>query len=60
MQNGKPSLLLPDRPLSGLGPVLVEVMFEAFERIRDEGDTVLLMERHVLAAFEVADLLRAG
>jgi len=40
--------------LSGLAPVLVDVIFEAIERIREEGDT-LLMERHALAAFEVAD-----
>ena len=55
MQNGKPSLLLPDRPLPGLAPVLVEVIFEAIERIREEGDTGLLMGQHALAAFEVAD-----
>jgi ABC-type branched-subunit amino acid transport system ATPase component len=45
MQKGKPSLLLPDRPLPGLAPVLVDVVFEAVERIREEGDTVLLMEQ---------------
>ena len=33
MQNGKPSLLLPDRPLPGLAPVLVDVIFEVIERI---------------------------
>jgi hypothetical protein len=43
MQNGKPSLLLPDRPLPGLAPVLVDVIFEAIERIREQDDTVLLM-----------------
>lgn len=44
MQNGKPSLLLADRPLPGLAPVLVDVIFEAIERIREQDDTVLLME----------------
>jgi hypothetical protein len=52
MQNGKPSLLLPDRPLPGLAPVLVDVIFEAVERIREQDDTVLLMEQHALAALE--------
>jgi hypothetical protein len=47
MQKGKPSLLLPDQPLPGLTPVLVDVC-EAIERIREEGDTVLLMEQHAL------------
>ena len=57
MQNGKPSLLLPDRPLPGLAPVLVDLIFEAIERIREENDTVPLMEQHALAAFEIADYL---
>ena len=51
MQNGKPSLLLPDRPLPGLAPVLVDVSFEVIERIREPDDTVLLMEQYALAAF---------
>ena len=55
MQYGKPSLLLPERPLPGLKPVLVEVIFEAIERIREGDDTVLLMEQHALAALEIAD-----
>ena len=55
-QNGKTSLLLPDRPLPGLAAVLVDV-FEAIERIREQDDTVLLMEQHALAAFEIADYL---
>lgn len=57
MQNGKPSLLLPDRPLPGLAPLLVDVIFEAIERIREQDDTVLLMEQHALAALEIADYL---
>jgi branched-chain amino acid transport system ATP-binding protein len=36
MQNGKPSLLLPDRPLPCLAPVLVDVIFETIERIREQ------------------------
>ena len=50
MQNGKPSLLLPDRPLPDLAPVLVDVIFETIERIREQDDTVLLLEQHALAA----------
>jgi len=45
----------PTGPLPGLAPVLVDVIFEAIERIREEGDTGLLMGQHALAAFEVAD-----
>jgi hypothetical protein len=57
IQNGKPSLLLPDRPLPGLAAVLVDVIFETIERIREQDDTVLLMEQHALVAFEIADYL---
>jgi ABC-type lipopolysaccharide export system ATPase subunit len=53
----EPSLLLPDRPLPGLAPVLVEVIFETIERIREQDATVLFMEQHALAAFEIADYL---
>ena len=45
---------MPDRPLPGLAPVLVDVTFEAIERVREQDDTVLLMEQHALAAFEIA------
>jgi branched-chain amino acid transport system ATP-binding protein len=55
--NDEPTISLTSfhRPLPGLAPVLVDVIFEAIERIREEGDTVLLMEQHALAAFKVAD-----
>ena len=59
MQNGKPNLLLPDRPLPGVAPVLVDVTFKTIERILEQDDTVLLMEQRALAAFEIADYLYA-
>jgi branched-chain amino acid transport system ATP-binding protein len=57
MRSGRPSLRLPDRPLPGLAPVLVDVIFQTIERIREQDDTVLLMQQHALAAFEIADYL---
>lgn len=39
--------------------MLVDVIFETIERIREQGDAVLLMEQHALAAFEIADYLYA-
>ena len=36
---------------------LVDVIFETIERIREQDDTVLFMEQHALAAFEIADYL---
>jgi hypothetical protein len=54
MQNGtQPANARP--PLPGMAPVLVDVIFEAIERIREQDDTVLLMEQHALAALEIAD-----
>ena len=52
---GDPSLLLLDEPSMGLAPVLVDVIFETIERIREQGTTVLLVEQNALAALEIAD-----
>jgi hypothetical protein len=55
----KPSLLLPDRPLSGLPPSLVNVIVETIERIREQDDSDLLMEHNALAP-EIAGTLPAS
>jgi branched-chain amino acid transport system ATP-binding protein len=52
---GNPSLLLLDEPSMGLAPVLVDLIFETIEQIRDQGVTVLLVEQNALAALEIAD-----
>jgi branched-chain amino acid transport system ATP-binding protein len=39
----------------GLAPVLVDLIFETIQRIRDQGVTVLLVEQNALAALEIAD-----
>jgi len=52
---GDPSLLLLDEPSMGLAPVLVDLIFETIERIREQGVTVLLVEQNALAALEIAD-----
>ena len=52
---GDPSLLLLDEPSMGLAPVLVDLIFETIETIRDQGVTVLLVEQNALAALEIAD-----
>jgi branched-chain amino acid transport system ATP-binding protein len=50
-----PSLLLLDEPSMGLAPVLVDLIFETIQTIRDQGVTVLLVEQNALAALEIAD-----
>jgi branched-chain amino acid transport system ATP-binding protein len=52
---GNPKLLLLDEPSMGLAPVLVDVIFETIERIRDQGVTVLVVEQNALAALRIAD-----
>ena len=51
----RPKLLLLDEPSMGLAPVLVEVIFNTIEQIREQGMTVLLVEQNALAALGVAD-----
>jgi branched-chain amino acid transport system ATP-binding protein len=52
---GDPSLLLLDEPSMGLAPVLVDLIFDTIQRIREQGVTVLLVEQNALAALEIAD-----
>ena len=52
---GNPRLLLLDEPSMGLAPVLVDLIFETIQRIREQGTTVLLVEQNALAALEIAD-----
>jgi branched-chain amino acid transport system ATP-binding protein len=49
-----PRLLLMDEPSMGLAPVLVENVFEAVQRINDEGTTILLVEQNATMALAVA------
>ncbi len=51
----KPRLLLLDEPSMGLAPVLVDVVFEAIQRIASEGVTILLVEQNAHMALQIAD-----
>jgi len=50
-----PDLLLLDEASLGLAPVLVDDVFEAIERINEEGTTVLLVEQDIYNALRVAN-----
>jgi branched-chain amino acid transport system ATP-binding protein len=52
---GNPKVLLLDEPSMGLAPVLVDVIFDTIERIREQGVTVLVVEQNALAALRIAD-----
>jgi branched-chain amino acid transport system ATP-binding protein len=52
----QPDLLLLDEPSQGLGPRIVEQIFETIDRIRRERRlTVLLVEQRVVEALELCD-----
>ncbi|CAG36000.1 ABC transporter ATP-binding protein [Desulfotalea psychrophila] len=52
---GRPTLLMLDEPSTGLAPLIVREIFNIIVRLRDEGNTVLLVEQNAKAALEVAD-----
>lgn len=59
----KPRLLMMDEPSLGLAPVLVDVVFDLIQTLRDEGRTLLVVEQNATRMLEVADrgyVLRSG
>ncbi len=53
---GEPKLLLLDEPSLGLAPLIIEEIFAAIRRLRDErGLTVLLVEQNAKLALSLAD-----
>ena len=51
----KPSLVMMDEPSTGLAPLIVKEIFQIIVRLRDEGNTVLLVEQNAKAALAIAD-----
>ena len=51
----RPDLLLLDEPSLGLSPTVVDVVFEALERVRERGITVLLVEQRAQRTVALAD-----
>ena len=49
---GRPKLLLLDEPSMGLAPVLVDLIFDTIQTIRDQGTTVLLVEQNARMALK--------
>lgn len=50
----RPQLLLLDEPSLGLAPLVVHQMFEAIQRINQEGTTIVLAEQNAYAALKIA------
>jgi branched-chain amino acid transport system ATP-binding protein len=59
----KPTLLMMDEPSLGLAPVLVDVVFDLIESLREAGRTLLVVEQNASRMLDVADrayVLRSG
>jgi len=50
----RPKLLMLDEPSLGLGPLLVQEVFKAVERVNGEGVTILLVEQNVKHTLTIA------
>ncbi|NHJ25430.1 MAG: ABC transporter ATP-binding protein [Candidatus Lokiarchaeota archaeon] len=52
-----PKLLLMDEPSLGLAPKIKNVIFEAIEKIKEEGTTTLLVEQDAVLAMNVSEYI---
>ncbi len=51
----RPSLLLLDEPSLGLAPLVTKEMFESFEKLRDGGITVMIVEQQAMQTLKMSD-----
>lgn len=51
----KPKLMLLDEPSLGLAPLIVRELFRIISTLRDEGQTILIVEQNARAALKLAD-----
>ncbi|MBU4263704.1 MAG: ABC transporter ATP-binding protein [Proteobacteria bacterium] len=51
----KPKLIMLDEPSTGLAPLIVKNIFEIIGKLRNAGNTVLLIEQNAKAALAIAD-----
>jgi branched-chain amino acid transport system ATP-binding protein len=51
----RPTLILLDEPSMGLAPLVVKEIFAIIRRLREEGNTVLLVEQNARAALKIAN-----
>jgi len=52
---GNPKVLLMDEPSMGLAPIVVNRIFDAIARIKEEGVTIFLVEQNANKALAIAD-----
>ena len=52
---GNPRVLLMDEPSEGLAPLIVAEVGRTIARLKDEGQSIVLVEQNVKLAFDLAD-----
>jgi len=50
-----PRLLMLDEPSTGLAPIIVRDIFRIIARLREEGNTILLVEQNARMALGISD-----
>jgi branched-chain amino acid transport system ATP-binding protein len=51
----EPKLLILDEPSLGLSPIMVELIFDAFEKLKSAGLTILIVEQMAWAALKICN-----
>jgi branched-chain amino acid transport system ATP-binding protein len=51
----RPKLIMLDEPSMGLAPLMVKEIFNIIAKLRDEGNTVLLVEQNARSALKIAN-----
>jgi branched-chain amino acid transport system ATP-binding protein len=51
----QPKLLILDEPSMGLAPIVVKTIFQVIVKLREQGNTILLVEQNARAALKIAD-----
>jgi branched-chain amino acid transport system ATP-binding protein len=51
----RPRLMMLDEPSMGLAPIIVKEIFAIIKKLRDRGETILLVEQNAKAALGIAD-----
>ena len=52
---GEPELLLLDEPSAGLAPIIVQMLGEKINQLKEEGLTILFTEQNALFALDISE-----
>jgi branched-chain amino acid transport system ATP-binding protein len=52
---GRPKAILMDEPSTGLAPIIVREIFQVINRLKNEGNTILLIEQNASMALKISN-----